>query len=88
LQQNIQPTAVFDPEATQAAREEARLNTPPTMISILEGQTIVFEGEIVNSDDIAILQRLGLLYYFFFSICKFHKSLTTPFDFLTIGGNL
>lgn len=61
LQQTIQPTAIFDPEATQAAREEARLNTPPTMISILEGQTIVFEGEIVNNDDIAILQRLGLL---------------------------
>lgn len=61
LQQNLQPTAVFDPEATQAAKEDARLNTPPTMISILEGQTIVYEGEIVNNDDIEILQRLGLL---------------------------
>ncbi len=61
LEQNIQPTAVFDPAATEEAREGARLNTPPAMVNILEGQTIVYEGEIVNTDDILILNRLGLL---------------------------
>ena len=61
LQKNIQPTAVFDPAGTEKAREEARLNTPPHMVTIVEGQTIVFEGEIVNETDIMILTQLGLL---------------------------
>lgn len=61
LQKTIQPTAVFDLEATQKAREEARLDTPPQMVSITEGQIIVFEGEIVGKDDILILTELGLL---------------------------
>jgi len=61
LEKNIKPTAVFDPEATERARQEARMNTPPRMVSILEGETIVFEGEIVNDTDIIILTKLGLL---------------------------
>ncbi len=61
LENNIEPTAVFDPEATEKARQEARLNTPPHMVSVLEGQTIVFEGEIVEDNDIIILTELGLL---------------------------
>ncbi len=61
LQKNIRPTAVFDPAGTEKAREEARLNTSPHMVTIVEGQTIVFEGEIVNENDILILTKLGLL---------------------------
>ena len=61
LENNIKPTAIFDPEATENAREEARLSTPPHIVSILEGQTIVFEGEIVDETDIKILTQLGLL---------------------------
>lgn len=61
LQKNIQPTAVFNPGATEKARKEARENTPPYMVTIPEGQTIVFEGEIVNENDILILTKLGLL---------------------------
>ncbi len=61
LEANIKPTAVFDPAATENAREEARLNTSSYMVSILEGQTIVFEGEIVSDTDILILTKLGLL---------------------------
>ena len=61
LQKNIQPTAVFDLVGTEKAREEARLNTPSHMVTIVEGQTIVFEGEIVNENDILILTQLGLL---------------------------
>ena len=61
LQNNIEPTAVFDPDATEKAKEEAIFQTPPHMISILEGQIIVREGEIVEDDDIIILQKLGLL---------------------------
>src|SRR4030042_3119387 len=61
LEKNIQPTSIFDPEATEKARQEARLNTSPHMVSILEGQTIVFEGEIINDADILILTELGLL---------------------------
>jgi cyclic-di-AMP phosphodiesterase PgpH len=61
LENNIEPTAVFDPEATEKARQEARLNTTPHMVSVLEGETIVFEGEIVDDNDILILTELGLL---------------------------
>lgn len=61
LKNNIKATAVFDPAATEKAKKDARLATPPHMISVLEGQTIVSEGEIVNEDDIAVLQKLGLL---------------------------
>jgi hypothetical protein len=61
LENNIKPTAIFDPEATENARREARLNTPPHIVSVLEGQTIVFEGEIVDETDINILTQLGLL---------------------------
>jgi cyclic-di-AMP phosphodiesterase PgpH len=61
LENNIKPTAVFDPEGTEKARKEARSNTPPYMVSVLEGQTIAFEGEIVNETDILILTKLGLL---------------------------
>jgi len=61
LEKNIQPTALFDPVATEKARQEARLNTSPHMVSVLEGQTIVFEGEIINDADILILTKLGLL---------------------------
>jgi len=60
LENNISPTVVFDPAATEEARQKARLNTMPHMVSILEGQTIVFEGELVSEDDILILTKLGL----------------------------
>ena len=61
LKNNIKATAVFNPEATEKAKNDARLVTPPHMVSVLEGQTIVSEGEIVNEDDITLLQKLGLL---------------------------
>ncbi len=61
LKNNIKATAVFDPAATEKAKKDARLATPPHMVSVLEGQTIVSEGEIVNEDDIVLLQKLGLL---------------------------
>ena len=61
LQENIQSTSVFDPVATENARKEARLNTPSHIINIMKGQIIISEGEIVSSDDILILTKLGLL---------------------------
>ena len=61
LKENIKPTATFNPEATEKARQEARIKTPPHMASILEGQIIVSEGDIIEEDDIIILQKLGLL---------------------------
>lgn len=60
IEANIKPTAVFDPEATSVAKMEARAKTLPHMVSILEGQTIVSEGEIVEETDIDILKKLGL----------------------------
>ncbi len=61
IEANLKPTAVFDPVATSNAKQEARAKTPPHMISILEGQTIVSEGDIVDESDIMVLKQLGLL---------------------------
>jgi len=61
LEKNILPTAVFSPSVTEEEREEARLNTSPHMVTVLEGQTIVFEGEVISDTDILMLTRLGLL---------------------------
>jgi len=44
LIQNLKPTAVFDAVATEKARLHARNETPPHIVTILEGQTIVNEG--------------------------------------------
>jgi len=61
LIQNLRPTAIFDSVATEKARLQARNETPPHIVTILEGQTIVNEGEIVSENDILILSNLGLL---------------------------
>ncbi len=61
LQKNIKPTAIFDPDATENARKQARLSTPPHIVNIAEGQAVINEGDIVNGDDIIVLTKLGLL---------------------------
>lgn len=61
LQKNIKPTAIFDPIATENARKQARLSTPPHIVNIAEGQTVINEGDIVNGNDILVLTKLGLL---------------------------
>ena len=61
LQKNIKPTAIFDPAATENARNQARLSTPPHIVNIAEGQTVINEGDIVNGTDILVLTKLGLL---------------------------
>ncbi len=61
IEANIKPTAVFDPIATEKAKEEAIAKTPPHMVSIIEGQTIISEGDIVDESDITVLKKLGLL---------------------------
>jgi len=60
--------------------KKARLNTSPHMVTVLEGQTIVFEGEFISDTDILMLTRLGLLqtgfnwkrllYIFFIIFCS------------------
>ena len=61
LQKNIKPTAIFDPAATENARKQARLSTPPHLVNITEGQAVINEGDIVSSTDITVLTKLGLL---------------------------
>jgi len=61
LQQNIKSTAIFDPVATENARKQARVSTPPHIVNITEGQTVINEGDIVSSADIMVLTKLGLL---------------------------
>jgi len=61
LQKNIKPTAIFDPVETENARKQARLSTPPHIVTITEGQSVINEGDIISDTDITVLTKLGLL---------------------------
>ena len=61
LKKNIKPTAIFDPIATENARKQSRLSTPPHIVNIAEGQAVINEGDIVNGNDVLVLTKLGLL---------------------------
>ena len=54
----LQPNLVYNPEATERAREEARQAVEP--VRILRGALIVTEGEQVTETHIAQLEALGL----------------------------
>ena len=45
LENNIQPTALFDPAATEKEREEARLNTSPHMVPYLKVRQLSLRGD-------------------------------------------
>ncbi len=54
----VQPNLVYNHEATQRAREEARLAVEP--VRILKGALIVTEGQQVTETHVAQLEALGL----------------------------
>jgi len=57
----IGPNSMFNFEATQAAREQARSNVSPVTKSYATGETIIGRGEVVKPIHIEALQNYGLL---------------------------
>ena len=49
----------LDERATEKARQEALENEDPVLITIIKGQKIVDEGEVITEEQIEILQALG-----------------------------
>ncbi len=55
----FRPNYLLDEEATRKAREEARRNEGPVLITIRENQKIIGEGEVVTAEHIEILRAIG-----------------------------
>lgn len=56
----IRPNLIYDQEATEKARAEARRQVEPVQKTIKTGEIIVREGERVTAEQISILEQLGM----------------------------
>jgi hypothetical protein len=57
----IQPTAQYDEAATEAARKDARDNTPTVTGRARENEVVLRKGDIITQRDLDILDALGML---------------------------
>lgn len=55
----LQPNMVFDPIATEKARERARASVEPVWRTIVAGELIARKGELVTEEHLEKLQALG-----------------------------
>ncbi|MBN2147863.1 MAG: HDIG domain-containing protein [Anaerolineales bacterium] len=56
----VAPNSIYNEEMTQAARQQARENTPPVVRTFLSNETIVKRGEVISETDLEALQEYGL----------------------------
>jgi len=56
----LQPSLVFNPEATEKARQEAMDAVKPVQKTVKVGEIIVHRGERVTPEQIATLEQLGI----------------------------
>lgn len=54
------PNYVVDEDETARRREEAQNRTPPHYVDVLEGELILYEGQIVRAVDLEKLEAAGL----------------------------
>lgn len=57
----IRPNMIFDEEATNERKEEARKKVTPVTHTVRQDEMIIRSGDVVTADDIKILEALGLL---------------------------
>lgn len=57
----VAPNALYDPEATRLARDQARESIAPVSRSFALGETIVRRGQVIGELELEALQRFGLL---------------------------
>jgi len=55
----LQPNMVFDPDATQRAREQAKASVEPVWRTITVGELIARKGELVTEEHLEKLRALG-----------------------------
>ncbi len=60
VKQFIKPNYVIDQATTDQRRETARANTPDHYVQLLEGELIVYEGQIVRELDLEKMAAAGL----------------------------
>jgi putative nucleotidyltransferase with HDIG domain len=56
----VAPNSFYSPELTQAARQAARDGILPVTVSYVNGQTVIFSGQVVSAADFEALTELGL----------------------------
>ena len=56
----VEPTEVVDEEQTAEERDLARAATPPRTVSVVQGEEIVAEGEVISVQQYEVLDELGL----------------------------
>lgn len=57
----LRPNQVVDEAQTQARREKAMEEVAPVMLSVVEDQVVLQEGEIVTAQHMLVLKALGLI---------------------------
>lgn len=57
----IAVNSLYDEEATEAERENARQSEPPAAVSYKKNETIVQRGEVITSADLEALKEFGLV---------------------------
>jgi len=56
----VEPTHVIDQELTDAERDRARASTPPTEVTVRQGEIIVADGQVITVQQMEELDALGL----------------------------
>jgi putative nucleotidyltransferase with HDIG domain len=57
----VAPNSQYSEELTQAARQAARDAVEPATRTLIAGQTVVSQGEVLDTEDVEALQKLGLV---------------------------
>lgn len=57
----LKPNQILDDEQTRIRREEAMQGVAPVMVTVLKGERIVQEGDVVTPENMLALQNLGLV---------------------------
>ena len=56
----VEPTHVVDRELTEAEQDRARAAVPPVQVTVLQGEEIVAEGQVITVEQMEELDALGL----------------------------
>jgi putative nucleotidyltransferase with HDIG domain len=57
----VAPNSIYSEELTQAARQAAREAVAPVSRAFIAGQTVVRQGQVLNTADVETLQQMGLI---------------------------
>ncbi len=61
LHRTIQPNLIYDKEATEREIEKVKNAVSPVVVTILKGDVVVREGEVITADKVKTLKALGVI---------------------------